>query len=550
MSNNAFDEYGIQYSRYKVKENAYLLIPSKLIKGYSVGGEFFCQGRKPLAVANDIAGIKENKILIDGLMTEEDLIEYYGMDDIDFVKDYYLQEELDYAMFISIKNGEIFKKKIHITELIDKHEAEIYEMLAENPVVTLSDKKLDTLLSIEDIQQLKKELKTYREKLESFKNLGGKFLSKLVLTDGKITRIETNGKFYIHVNDPQFKEITSYDKDVDMLPDIDDCDEDKTDFQPTGLSVRGLYDYLRERVIGHEKELKIIATRLIRNTKVRPGQKTKSILVPGPTGTGKTLTFEVAAEYMGLPYMFINTADLVPQGIVGTSIQDSFIQLIHECDDDIARAKRAVVVFDEFDKLEVTGLDVKQSIKPIFLKLIEGTKMTMEERDGFGYQTHTFDTSLLNKAFLGAFTECFEAEKSMGFGAVENPEAKLFSKKKMYKCGYYDRELITRIPFVVPYYELTFDEMKQALYCKSSELLREIDDLKRDFGIEVEGIDEFALGLLDLLGKEDTSMRDLNNLIVNAFTDIEFELEDQPDKYHRLVLTRELGSDSSKFDLT
>ena len=550
MSNETYDEYGIQYSRYKVKDNAYLLIPSKIIKGYSVGGEFFCHGRKPLQVANDAEGIKDNKILIDGIMTPEELTRYYQMDDIDFVKDYYLQEELDYALFITIKDNEIDKRKIHISELLDKHEAEIYEMLAEDPVVTLSNKKLELLLSIEDIQVLKKELQQYKDRLQTFKNLGGKFLSKLVLTDGKITRIETNGKFYIHVNDPQFREITSYDKDIDMLPDIDDFGDEQTDFQPTGLSVRGLYDYLRERVIGHEKELKIIATRLIRNTRVRPGQKTKSILVPGPTGTGKTLTFECAAEYMGIPYMFINVADLVPQGIVGTSIQDSFIQLIHECDDDIAKAKRSMVVFDEFDKLEVTGLDLKQSIKPIFLKLIEGTKLTMMEKDGFGYQSHSFDTSLLNKAFLGAFTECFEAEKQMGFGAEEKPEAKLFSKKKMYKCGYYDRELITRIPIVVPYYELTFEEMKKALYCKSSELLKEIDDLKRDFGIEIEGIDDFALGLLDLLTKEDTSMRDLNNLIINAFTDIEFELEDQPEKDHRLVLTRELGSDPTKFDLS
>ena len=141
----------------------------------------------------------------------------------------------------------------------------------------------------------------------------------------------------------------------------------------------------------------------------------------------------------------------------------------------------------------------------------------------------------------------------MGFNAKPTEEEArrvLFSKKRMYECGYYDRELITRIPIVVPYYELTFEEMKQALFCKSSELLKEIEDLKRDFGIEIEGIDDFALGLLDLLTKEDTSMRDLNNLVINAFTDIEFELEDNPDSYHRLVLSRETASDSTKFDLS
>jgi hypothetical protein len=91
MSNN-YEEYGIQYNRYKVRENAYLLIPSKLVLGYSVGGLFYCNGNRPLQVANDIAAIKSNKILIDGLMTPEDLMEYYKLEDIDFVKEYYLQE--------------------------------------------------------------------------------------------------------------------------------------------------------------------------------------------------------------------------------------------------------------------------------------------------------------------------------------------------------------------------------------------------------------------------------------------------------------------------
>ena len=547
---NTNDEYGIQYTRYKVQDDAYLLIPSKLIKGYCVGGSFFCKGIKPLQVADNIDSIKNNKILIDGIMTPEDLVEYYKIEDEDFVREYYLQDELDYALFICFKNNEIYKKKIRIKDLIDKHESEIYEILDDDPVITLSDKKLNNLLSIEDIESLKKELLAYKEKIKSFKNSVGKIVNKMVVKDGKISRIETNGKLYINVNDPEYREVTRYQEDIDMLPEIN---EEEVDYYPTGLSVKGLYDYLRERVIGHERELKIIATKLIRNVKVKPGRKTKNILIPGPTGTGKTLTFETAAEYMGLPFALVNTADLVPQGYVGTSIQDYFTELIHECDDDIARARRSIVVFDEFDKLEVTGLDLKKSVKSIFLKVIEGAKISIIEKDGFGYENYSFDTSLLNKAYIGAFTECFEAEKTMGFGTgaktTDNPKV-LFSQQKMYKCGYYDRELITRIPIIVPYYELTFEEMKEALYCKSSELLKEIDDLKTEFGIEIEGIDDFALGLLDLLGKEDTSMRDLNNLIINAFTDIEYELEDNQEKFRRLVLTRETAKDSTKFDLS
>ena len=533
-------EYGIQYNKYKLGENIYLLIPTNIIEGMYEDGEFYSKRKKPIKVCNSIENIEESKTLVDDIMDGEDLSYYYECDeDISFLKDYYLLEQMDFVVFVTIKNGEIFKKRIRVSELQDKHESEIYEMLDDEPSVILSDKIVDNLLDINNLKELKKELSSLKNKIGKYKENTNKLISKLVIKDSKVSRIETNGKYFINVNDPSYKQINEFGEvtDGNQYPIINH-----------DISVSGLYNYLRERVIGHEKELKIIATKLIRNTKAIEGEKTKSILVPGPTGTGKTLTFEVASEYMGLPYVFANTADLVPEGIVGTSIQDVFLSLINQCNGDLELAKRAIVVFDEFDKLEVSGLDIKQSVKPIFLKILEGTKLNLQEKEGFGYSNYFFDTCLLNKVFLGAFSECFKEEKHLGFN---NPteSSKLFSKDKMYECGYYDRELITRIPIVVPYYELTLDEMKKTLFCKSSELLKEINALKRDFNIEVDGIDEFAQGIIELLSKKDTSMRDLNNLIINSFTDIEYELEDNPDKFKRLTLNKNTVKDSTDFDL-
>ena len=531
-------EYGILYKRYKLNESTFLLVPIKLVDGYCYETIFYHED-KELKEASTIENIKQNKTLVDGILNEDDLMEYYNDVDADFLKDYYFLEESDYVIFISTKDNIIVKKKIPIESLISKSNTEIYEMINDMSVVTLNEDKLDDLLNMEDIDSIKEQLHKFKDKVIRYRDEESKVISKIVVSDGSVSRIETEGKLYFNINSPEYKE----------LSEIRDGFAKFVSYNPGDFSVSGLYNYLKERVIGHDKELKIISTRLIRNLKTKPGNRTKNILVPGPTGTGKTLTFEVASEYLGVPYTFVNTADLVPQGIVGTSIQDVFLSLLDSVDGDDERVRRSIVVFDEFDKLEVSRLDLKQSVKPIFLKLLEGSKIELQTKAGFGLSDQiTFDTSLLSKVFLGAFSECFLEEKTLGFNSTREFD-KNFSKEKMYKKGYYDRELITRIPIVVPFYELTKDEMREALLCKSSELVKEINELKLEFGIDVVGIEDFIEGVLERLNSKDTSMRDLNNIIINAFNDIEYELEDNPDKYKKLVLKKETSFDSSKFDL-
>ena len=534
------EEFAVEYKKIKLHENIFLLVPLKLVEGLYEDSEFYTKKRAPIKVCNSVENIEEAKTLVNDIWDEEDLAYYYDCDeDGKFLKDYYLSEEMDYVIFVCIKNGEIFKKKIRLEELLTKHESEIYEMLDEEASVVLSDKIVNNMLDTNNLDELKKKLTSLKGKIEKYKKKNEQAVSKLVIKDGKISRIETRGKCFISVHDPEFRELNEYYSYEQMA---------NTPAFQNDITVSGLYNYLRENVIGHEKELKIIATKLIRNTRAQLGEQTRSILVPGPTGTGKTLTFKVAADYMGLPYIFANTANLVPEGIVGTTIEDNFVALINQCGGNMDLAQRAIVVFDEFDKLEVSGLDIKQSIKPIFLKIIEGSKIILHEKEGFASTTHLFDTSLLSKVFLGAFTECFKEEKQLGFKNT-NESSKLFSKDKMYQCGYYDRELITRIPIVVPYYELTEEEMRKALFCNSSELLKEINVLKRDFNIEVDGLEEYVKGVMELLTKKDTSMRDLNNIIINSFNDIEYELEDNPEKFKKLVLSRDTAHDSTKFDL-
>jgi hypothetical protein len=74
------------------------------------------------------------------------------------------------------------------------------------------------------------------------------------------------------------------------------------------------------------------------------------------------------------------------------------------------------------------------------------------------------------------------------------------------------------------------------------------DRFRDQFGVEITGDEEFALGVLEALKKDDKSVRDINNVISSALLDIEFEVLNKPGKYKKLVLTRDTVKNNT-FDL-
>ena len=80
-----------------------------------------------------------------------------------------------------------------------------------------------------------------------------------------------------------------------------------------------------------------------------------SLFVLGPSGSGKTYAIQTLCQLFNAPMVLVHCNSLVQEGIVGESLSNVFTKFYQSHGKDVEIMKRAVVVFDEFDKLLLDG---------------------------------------------------------------------------------------------------------------------------------------------------------------------------------------------------
>jgi ATP-dependent Clp protease ATP-binding subunit ClpX len=122
-------------------------------------------------------------------------------------------------------------------------------------------------------------------------------------------------------------------------------------------------------------------------------------LIIGPTGSGKTFSIQVASQYLGNAFLIVDATTLVPAGAQnGNTIESVSAQLKHLVRQATKRrsiaatdaatfpsqrgTSKAIVFFDEFDKLAVLSDDVnkrwKQDVQRMLLKFVESHSMAQD----------------------------------------------------------------------------------------------------------------------------------------------------------------------------
>ena len=543
-------EYAIKYVNIKIDEETNILLPKEIIKGHVEGNNF----KTNKYAYNYITTSNINtKYLVGPSFTMEHMRKIYALPVGDFTN----QEVLDLILMeaqdtiVVYKNGKYaFLDLSNLITLSKK--IELYQIIDGESCLLLNQDSINKLLTTKTITELKDELQTMRDKICKFATYSDKYKIEIFeLADGI-----KSGIYMKEVFDEDDTELKDEDVTVELVTsnDVNTKDELSSNLNFKNMvtstketSVEGLYNYLKDNIIGHDEALKKIATILYMNYTSSPLFGTESILIPGPTGTGKTATFNCAAKYFDVPFRNINTCNLVPEGIVGTTLEDEFEALISECKGNMKLAEKAILVFDEFDKIGVDKLDTKTSLVNIFLKALEGGRFPISRQMK---ETQIYNTGMASKICLGTFQEAFKKEAApIGFGNNAPHEEEQFDKTLLVKKGYFSAELLSRFQHFIPYKNLSEEDKKKILLeSKLSYYLAKKERLSAQFGIETIGDEEFAKGVLEEIKKHEKSVRDMNNIVADTFLDIEYDILSNQGKYKTLKLTSDTVS-KGNYDL-
>lgn len=517
-------KYAIKYLKVRYIDDIYILIPKSIIRG-DIDRDYFATAKEVFEyITNDNM---EGKYIVGDAFTMDELRTQYqcGEEYTDKqVREMFFEDQAEKLSIV--KDGRRILLDTFEMFVDNDGKKVIYQKLEGENCVLLNQKIIEQLMDMSE-DEVKEYLRQHSDRIANFEEESQRGVQYILEVNGE--RKETG----------RLEDSSETDK-IGSNVNLSVPDDN------SGVSVRGLYEFLKQRIMGHDKELKWISTIMIMNYMSNPYYGTESILVPGPTGTGKTATFKCVSDYFNLPFLDVNVCNLVPEGIVGTTVEDEFSALIDGCGGDVKKAEKAILAFDEFDKIGIDGLDIKQSLINVFLKVLEGGRFPINRQMR---ERQIYNTGMASKACLGTFEQAFRKEKKMGFRADSSEPEIVFDKNLIVSRGYFTKELLSRIEHFIPYGEISDENKKRIiLESKLSTYMMKKERLENQFGIKVDGDQEFALGVMDALKKVDQSVRDINNIIASVFLDIEYEILDNLGSYKKLTLSRSTPSDG-KFDL-
>ena len=168
-----------------------------------------------------------------------------------------------------------------------------------------------------------------------------------------------------------------------------------------------IYDKLTKQTMGQDVPIKQLSALVHRYLRIRndPSDdltKAKpSIVLIGQSGCGKTSTLEALGEYLNVPFVIGNMAQVTPQGYIGSKWQKIFSQLFRNArhhvlknkpssdqncsrDEQIKATEKGIVFLDEFDKLAGHGLASSESsfyarVQQELLGVIEGKEIEIDD---------------------------------------------------------------------------------------------------------------------------------------------------------------------------
>ncbi|MGB0723712.1 MAG: ATP-dependent Clp protease ATP-binding subunit ClpX [Gammaproteobacteria bacterium] len=276
-----------------------------------------------------------------------------------------------------------------------------------------------------------------------------------------------------------------------------------------------------------------------------------NVLMPGPSGTGKTLLARTLARIVGVPFAITDATTLTQAGYVGDDVETMLLRLLDTADGHVGKAEWGIVYIDEIDKLsrksegpsvsrDVSGEGVQQAL----LKLVEGSEVSLKVSGRRDAQQITLDTRnilfLAGGAFEGLDTRVLKRMRpgpsGIGFHAShdmgEDPDTAqllLHTEPEDLRGFGLIPELIGRFPVIAPLAALDEDALISILTEPRNALLKQYQALLAQDDVSLDITEDGLQAIAKLAIERGTGARGLRGIVERVLHRTLFEVPSRED---------------------
>ncbi len=250
-----------------------------------------------------------------------------------------------------------------------------------------------------------------------------------------------------------------------------------------------------------------------------------SLLVCGNSGVGKTYAIQTLAKTFSFPVVFINCSNLVQEGIIGESIGSAFARVYRELKGNKKALERAVVVFDEFDKLFEAGYYNERILTEILSVIDDQGSVDMyfyqDKKLELHSQTIRLETKNCFFLFTGVFAPVEQIVKkrlnrsTIGFDKDSQEEFSFYKELKQEDlAAYINRvELLGRISDFIALESIDSKVLEEIVLKSKSSPIQALKDLFSLHGLKLNFSLEAVKELCSYTLKQGLGVRGLKSVL-------------------------------------